>query len=52
MKGPCLNCADRKPMCWNDCEKYKEYKAQLDAVRDLKQKERMRKEKIFKYRGK
>ena len=41
MINPCKDCADRHPACHSHCEKYKEWKAEWDALRE---KERRRKE--------
>ena len=30
MKGPCLNCTDRKVGCHSTCEKYKSYREYKD----------------------
>lgn len=34
MVAPCKDCPDRYVGCHGNCEKYKEYKAQLDSMRD------------------
>lgn len=38
-KGPCLDCADRTPGCHGSCEKYINYKAEMDAYNSLRIKE-------------
>lgn len=30
--SPCKDCADRHESCWGKCEKYKAWKANLEAV--------------------
>lgn len=37
--APCLRCADRHPLCWNDCEKYKALIGQKRAVSAARKKE-------------
>lgn len=34
MISPCKDCADRHPACHSHCEKYKEWKAEWDALRE------------------
>ena len=40
LKGPCKDCPDRTPGCHGKCEKYLDYRARLDA---MKEEERKRK---------
>ena len=35
-KSPCYNCDTRKTPCHDTCDKYKEYRAQLDAEKELR----------------
>ena len=32
-KGPCMACAERKPACHDQCEKYKEWKEERDNLK-------------------
>lgn len=32
--GPCKGCEDRHTLCWNECEKYKSWKAKSEAARE------------------
>ena len=36
VKAPCKGCQDRYLGCHADCPKYKEFKAESDAVRDAR----------------
>lgn len=33
MKGPCLQCPDRRPLCHAECERYREFRDNLDKNR-------------------
>lgn len=35
-KSPCYDCDTRKTPCHDTCEKFKEYRAQIDAEKDLR----------------
>lgn len=39
---PCYQCTERKPYCHGSCEKYKDWKAQLDAEKSAMAKYRER----------
>ena len=39
MIAPCKDCPDRYLNCHDQCEKYKEYKEELDRVREIRNKE-------------
>lgn len=46
-KPPCHNCEDRKQFCWNDCERYKRYKAMTVKAKKQKQDEKAVNDIIF-----
>ena len=29
--SPCFNCPDRHTLCWDSCDRYKEFRAKVDA---------------------
>lgn len=37
----CLNCKERQISCHTNCNKYKEYKAYLDIIKNNKKKENL-----------
>ena len=39
MKQPCYNCPDREMGCHGRCERYKEYRAEVDAIKAKKKAE-------------
>lgn len=39
MITPCKNCTDRNPECHSNCERYDEWKAYMDGVNEIKNKE-------------
>lgn len=39
MNAPCKDCPDRHFNCWNECEKYKTYKARRVLINQRRKKE-------------
>lgn len=39
MIAPCMNCDDRHAACHGDCERYAEYKAYRESIKEKKRKE-------------
>lgn len=39
MKQPCYNCPDREMGCHGRCERYKEYKVEMEIVKRKRQEE-------------
>lgn len=37
-KSPCNNCPDRHTACWDNCDKYKEFRVEANKVRAEKEK--------------
>jgi len=34
IEGPCKDCPERHEACWGVCDKYAEYRARLDTMRE------------------
>lgn len=41
MSGPCKDCADRHTACWGTCEKYGDYKKELEALKRATQMDKL-----------
>lgn len=37
MKAPCINCEERYPACHDSCDRYKEWKKEIDRKRLARQ---------------
>lgn len=41
--GPCKNCSDRHAACWDSCDKYKAYKAEVERINTARQRYQQKK---------
>lgn len=39
INSPCQGCPDRNPPCWGGCEKYQNYKTELERIKNKARKD-------------
>ena len=49
-KAPCLNCPDRTATCHSECERYKRFKEERDALNAQRNKERRGYQELCEYK--
>lgn len=47
LQAPCKDCSDRHQNCWSECEKYRTFRALMDAVSEKKQKHHAEEDDFF-----
>ena len=42
MIAPCKDCKDRHDICWQECERYKSYKSDMEEIKERIREDRKR----------